>query len=165
MNYIKWIFLLLIVFIAQIKLSTIFNTPLNFLILLVYAYSLKNLPVQPQKDIYQDWIKNIKIIFFGVLIGFFEDLLSENLIGPSIFSKGMIAFLTVHFFSSLFFRWTPLLGAIFLSVLTLIDNLILYGFRILFSHTNISNLFLLKTILLQMVLNLPFGIIIKSKSL
>lgn len=164
MKYIKWTFLFLTVFIGQIKLSTILNTPLNFLIILVYAFSLKNLPSQFKKDTYQDGIIYVKIVLFGIIIGLLEDLLSENLIGPSIFSKGMIAFLTVHFFTVLFFRWTPLLGAIFLSALTLMDNLMLYVFRILFSHTNISNLFLLKTILFQIALNLPFGIIIKGKS-
>lgn len=163
MKYIKWTFLFLTVFIIQIKLSTIFNVSLNFLIILVYAFALKNLPSQSKKDTYQDWIINIKIVLFGILIGLLEDLLSESLIGPSIFSKGMIAFLTVHFFTVLFFRWTPLLGAIFLSALTFIDNLMIYGFRIFFSHIDISNLFLLKTILFQIALNLPFGIIIKGK--
>lgn len=164
MRYIKWPFLLLIIFIVQIKLSTFFNIPINLLVILVYAYSLKNLPEQPQKNIYPDWAKNIKIVLFGVLIGFFEDILSEDIIGPSLFSKGMVAFLTIHLFTGLFFKWTPLLGAIFLLALTLIDNLVIYGFKTLFSNITISNLFLLKTILLQMALNIPFGIIIKGKS-
>jgi hypothetical protein len=164
MRYIKWPFLSLIIFIVQIKLSTFFNVPINLLVILVYAYSLKNLPEQPQKNIYPDWAKNIKIVLFGVLIGFFEDILSEDIIGPSLFSKGMVAFLTIRLFTGLFFKWTPLLGAIFLLALTLIDNLVIYGFKTLFSNITISNLFLLKTILLQMALNIPFGIIIKGKS-
>jgi cell shape-determining protein MreD len=100
---------------------------------------------------------------FGAFIGLMEDILSGPLIGASFFSKGFLAFLTIQSFSGLFFRWTPLLGVIVISALTFLDNVIILGFRMIFSESSMNIMPYLKMIFIQIITNLPFGIIIKPK--
>lgn len=163
MRYLKWIILSFFAFFTQIQLSTILNIPLNFLVILVYYYALKNISELPKKDVFKRWSVEMKVSFFGVLIGLCDDLLSGTLIGPSMFSKGTIAILTVESFSSIFFNLTPLLGVVAVVAITILDNIIILAFRMLFSSLSDINLtMIMKMIFSQAIMNLPFGIIIKG---
>ncbi len=104
----------------------------------------------------------MKITSFGALIGLIEDIISGSLIGVSAFSKGTVAFLTIQAFNNIFFKWTPLLGCIVIIILTFVDNIIILGLRKLFLLSSINVFSIAEMILIQTIINLPFGIILKA---
>ena len=77
--------------------------------------------------------REIKGMFLGSLIGIIEDSLSGPFLGPNLLSKGLIGYLS-SFIYSRFFIWTPLLGVISISVLTLIDGFIVFMSRGIFDN-------------------------------
>lgn len=65
-------------------------------------------------------------LLFGALIGGIGDSLSGNILGPNMLGRGTTGFLA-SFMRSGPFRWTPLLGAIGVAVLTVLDGVVSFG--------------------------------------
>jgi cell shape-determining protein MreD len=160
MNYAKWAFFIFLTFLIQTQLS-IFHSPLNLSVVLVYFFSLKNLPRRHKADVYFGSRSEIKSTVFGAFVGLLEDILSGSIIGPNFFSKGLTGFLTTAAFTEIVFKWTPLLGAVTIVAFTLLDGVIVTGSRIIFTGININVLDALQTTLIQTVVSIPFGIIFK----
>jgi cell shape-determining protein MreD len=161
MNYAKWAIFIFLTFLIQTQLS-ILGKPLNLSIVLVYFFSLKSLPRSHKTDVYFGSRSEIKSTVFGAFVGLLEDILSGSIIGPNFFSKGLTGFLTIVVFTEVVFKWTPLLGVITIVVFTILDGVMVAVSMIIFTSINISILDALRTILIQTVANIPFGIILKS---
>ncbi len=147
MNYILWIVAIIITFIIQSSVS-LFNITPNLTAVLVYYAGVKK--------------REIKGMFIGSMIGTIEDSLSGAFLGPNLLSKGIVGYLS-SFISHKIFIWTPFLGVISISVMTLTDSLIIFMSRSIFDKppVSISNATLFFVI--QSLMNAVFGAFIKPK--
>ncbi len=102
-------------------------------------------------------------LLFGVLIGALEDGLSGSFIGPHMLSKGIIGFFSSFFFSGGFFRWTPLLGAVAVALMTVSDNFFVLLTRTIFDKMPSSLPEALFAIAMQALLNTPAGVFMGPK--
>lgn len=104
-----------------------------------------------------------KGIFFGSIIGIIEDSIGGNILGPNFLGKGVVGFFS-SFSSGSLFRWTPLLGAVSLFVLTVIDGLVVLSSRITLETAPTSLSSGIFTLFIQGLFNLPIGIFIRPKN-
>jgi rod shape-determining protein MreD len=100
---------------------------------------------------------------FGAIVGFIEDAVTGSVIGPAFLGKGLIGFSSVLIFTDIFFRWTPVLGGVVIITITILERLIAALLLIMFKDITINWTYTLSVILLQALINLPFGIIIRPK--
>ena len=149
MIYLLWALIIFFVFLAQGSISLFDVTP-DFTVLLVCYVGVKR--------------GEVKGMSFGALIGILEDSLSGAFLGPHLLSKGLIGYLSALLYSR-FFIWTPLLGIISMSVLTLADGLMVFMLRSIFDRMPGSLGAALLIIALQALLNAPFGFIMKPGNL
>jgi rod shape-determining protein MreD len=149
MIYLLWALIILFTFVAQRSISLLGITP-DFTILLVCYMGVKK--------------GEIKGMFFGALIGALEDSLSGAFLGPNLLSKGLLGYLSAILYSR-FFIWTPLLGVVSTSVLTLADGFMVFTFRSIFDRMPGSLRAVFLIVALQALLNAPFGFIIKPGNL
>ncbi len=106
--------------------------------------------------------REIKGMFLGSLIGIVEDSLSGAFLGPNLLSKGIIGYLSSFVYSK-FFVWTPVLGIISISLLTLTDGFIVFMSRSIFDKMPASSSAAALIIILQSLLNAPLGIFLKPE--
>jgi len=149
MIYLIWTLIILLTFVAQGSIS-LFDIMPDFTILLVCYMGVKK--------------GEVKGMFFGALIGTLEDSLSGAFLGPHLLSKGLIGYLSAILYSR-FFIWTPLLGIVSTSVLTLSDGFMVFMLRSIFDKMPGSPGAALLIIGLQALLNAPFGFIMKPGNL
>ncbi|MBI5187895.1 MAG: hypothetical protein HZA07_02315 [Nitrospirae bacterium] len=147
MIYILWTAIILLTFLIQGKVS-LFDISPNFTSVLAYYAGIRK--------------GEIKGMFFGSLIGILEDSLSGAFLGPNLLSKGLVGYLS-SFMSGSFFRWTPLLGTIGISVLTLIDSTVVFLSRSIFDGMPVSIGAAAFIVAIQSLINAPLGIFIKPK--
>jgi len=148
MIYFFWAAILLFALILQGSISFFDISPNLTVILACYAGIRK---------------REVKGMLIGSVIGMIEDSLSGAFLGPHLLSKGLIGYLSSLTYSR-FFIWTPLLGVITMSVLTFIDGLIIFASRSVFDRMPAGFLVALLMILMQSLLNAPFGLILKPKT-
>ena len=148
MIYLLWAAILLFAFILQGSISFFDISPNLTVILACYAGIKK---------------REVKGMLIGSAIGIIEDSLSGAFLGPHLLSKGLIGYLSSLTYSR-FFIWTPLLGIITMSVLTFIDGLIIFASRSIFDRMPAGFLVALLLILIQSLLNAPFGLILRPKT-
>jgi len=148
MIYLVWAAILLFAFILQGSISFFDVSPNLTVILACYAGIKK---------------REVKGMLIGSAIGVIEDSLSGAFLGPHLLSKGLIGYLSSLTYSR-FFIWTPLLGIITMSVLTFIDGLIIFASRSIFDRMPAGFLVALLLILIQSLLNAPFGLILRPKT-
>jgi rod shape-determining protein MreD len=148
MIYFFWAAILLFALILQGSISFFDISPNLTVILACYAGIRK---------------REVKGMLIGSVIGMIEDSLSGAFLGPHLLSKGLIGYLSSLTYSR-FFIWTPLLGVITMSVLTFIDGLIIFASRSVFDRMPAGFLVALLIILIQSLLNAPFGLILKPKT-
>jgi len=148
MIYLLWAAILLFAFILQGSISFFDISPNLTVILACYAGIKK---------------REVKGMLIGSAIGIIEDSLSGAFLGPHLLSKGLIGYLSSLTYSR-FFIWTPLLGIITMSVLTFIDGLIIFATRSIFDRMPASFLVALLLIVIQSLLNAPFGLILRPKT-
>ncbi|MDI6801723.1 MAG: hypothetical protein QMD01_06730 [Thermodesulfovibrionales bacterium] len=156
----KWLLFIFFAFLIQNRLR-IFGFPLTISTALVYYYGVKGIHRKYRTDGYVGSTAELKSTAFGAFVGMLEDILSGSIIGPALFSKGLIGFFSIITFTDVLFKWTPLAGGLVIAVFTCIDGTVFAALRMLFSDItpNISVIF--QTIIIQAVLNIPFGIIFK----
>ncbi len=102
-------------------------------------------------------------LLFGILTGAVEDGLAGSFIGPHMLSKGIIGFFSSFFISGGFFRWTPLLGAIAVALITVSDNFLVLLTRTIFDRmpSSLSKAFFVT--IMQALLNTPAGVLMGPK--
>jgi len=148
MIYLLWAAILLFAFVLQGSISFFDISPNLTVILACYAGIKK---------------REVKGMLIGSVIGIIEDSLSGAFLGPHLLSKGLIGYLSSLTYSR-FFIWTPLLGIITMSVLTFIDGLIIFASRSIFDRMPAGFLVALFMIVIQSLLNAPFGFILRPKT-
>jgi len=166
MNYIKWIFFIFLIFLAQTQIA-IFSLPLNLTVVIVYAFGVKSLEkAKTDKYLgkYSSMGLEIKSAAFGASIGLMEDIIGGGILGPAFLSKAIIGFLSIVIFTNIIFRWTPLIGIIVIAALTIFDNIVVTGLQILFAGISVSYFKVLQILFVQALINIPFGIIFRPTS-
>ena len=148
MIYLLWAAILLFAFVLQGSISFFDISPNLTVILACYAGIKK---------------REVNGMLIGSVIGLIEDSLSGAFLGPHLLSKGLIGYLSSLTYSR-FFIWTPLLGIITVSVLTFIDGLIIFASRSIFDRMPAGFLVALFMIVIQSLLNAPFGFILRPKT-
>jgi len=156
-----WGLLAVMVFIVQTQFSFLHNS-VNFTVVIVYLFGLRNLDRVAARG-YFGSRSEIETTAFGAFIGLTEDVLLGSLVGPGFLSKGLTGFFTSVIFSDVVFRWTRIWGMAAITAFTLLDGLILIGARSMFSDLHINSSQVLLNVLVQIVLNIPFGILLKPR--
>lgn len=154
----KWVFLGFAAFLAQTHFS-VFDIPLNVTAVLVYALGLRTLSSRPAPTLWAS--PELKGTAMGAFVGFLGDTLSGSIVGPEVFSKGAVGFLTPVVFTDVLFRWTPLLGALVLCILSILDSAVSLALRFLFTDITVSHAGFLQTIVVQGLMNTAFGAVLK----
>lgn len=146
MRYVYWSLALFLALIIQSRLSLLGVSP-NITILLAYFAGIR--------------YGTSKGLFIGALIGAVEDSVSSLFLGPHMLSKGIVGYAASFMISGGFFRWTPILGMILLSMLTLTDNAVGFISRTVFDRMPdaLSSMFFMSV--MQSLLNAPAGIFLR----
>lgn len=147
MIYLIWAAITLLTLIIQGSVSLFDVTPNLTAVLACYAGIRK---------------REVKGMFFGSVIGLIEDSLSGAFLGPNLLSKGLLGYLS-SFMYSRFFIWTPLLGIISISALTLIDSTVVFMSRSIFDRMPVSIGAAAFIVTIQSLVNAPLGILLKPK--
>jgi rod shape-determining protein MreD len=148
MIYMLWIGVILFTFFIEERIS-IFHVAPNFTVLLVYYAGIRK--------------GGLEGLFLGSFIGTVEDSLSGTFLGPNLLSKGIVGYFS-SFMSGSFFRWTPLLGAIGIGVITLVDNTIVFTTRSFFDRMPTSIKAAAFKIIIQSLINIPLGLFLRPKN-
>ena len=145
------IILLLIIFLAFLLESriSIFGAQPDLAAAIAYYFGLKN--------------GETKGMLFGSFIGLIGDSLSGGILGPNILGKGMVGFFSA-FMSGSFFRWTPVLGVIGISLLTAVNGIIVFLSKILFEHMPTSIPSAMSIIFTAALINSLFGIFMRPQN-
>ena len=147
MIYLLWAAITFFIFIIQSSVSLFDVAPNLTVVLASYAGIRK---------------KEVKGMFFAALIGMVEDSLSGAFLGPHLLSKGLIGYLSSFIYGK-FFIWTPMLGIIAISVLTLIDGFVVFVLRSIFDKMPVSLGAAAFIIIIQLLFNAPLGILLRPK--
>jgi len=99
-------------------------------------------------------------LLIGALIGAISDSISGHLLGPNLLSKGASALLASTATGG-FLRWTPLLGAIGLFVITWADGIISFATLSAFAGPPAGIDTAAKTMLAQAAVNGVVGVFLK----
>jgi rod shape-determining protein MreD len=147
----KKIILLLIIFSAFLLESriSIFGAQPDLAAAIAYYFGLKN--------------GETRGLLFGSFVGLIGDSLSGGILGPNILGKGMVGFLSA-FMSGSFFRWTPVLGIIGISLLTAINGIIVFLSKTLFEHMPTSIPSAMSIIFTAALINSLLGIFIRPQN-
>ena len=147
----KKIILLLIIFSAFLLESriSIFGAQPDLAAAIAYYFGLKN--------------GETKGLLFGSFIGLIGDSLSGGILGPNILGKGMVGFLSA-FMSGSFFRWTPVLGVIGISLLTAVNGIIVFLSKTLFEHMPTSIPSAMSIIFTAALINSLLGIFMRPQN-
>ncbi len=149
MTYILWIVIILFTFFIEERLS-IFHVAPNFTILLVYYVGITK--------------GGTEGLFFGSIIGAIQDSISSAFLGPNLLSKGIVGYFS-SFMSGSFFRWTPLLGAIGIGVLTIVDDTVVFATRSFFDRMPTGIKAAAFKIIIQSLINVPLGLFLRPKNI
>lgn len=104
-----------------------------------------------------------KGLLAGVIIGTLQDSISYSIIGPNMLSKGVVGFFSSFFISGGFLRWTPFLGLLAVSLLTVIDNAVIFLARSVFDNMPAAPSYALFVSIMQSVLNAIAGVFIRPR--
>ncbi|MBU4321534.1 MAG: rod shape-determining protein MreD [Nitrospinae bacterium] len=145
------IILLLIIFSAFLLESriSIFGAQPDLAAAIAYYFGLKN--------------GETKGMLFGSFVGLIGDSLSGGILGPNILGKGMVGFLSA-FMSGSFFRWTPVLGVIGISLLTALNGIIVFLSKTIFEHMPTSIPSAISIIFTAAIINSLFGIFMRPQN-
>lgn len=160
MTFAVWLLISFLVFLFQPKLS-LFGYPLDITLVLVYAYGIKSAAQQSAAVGFTDVTPEIRSTAFGAFIGLMEDAMAGSLIGPNFLSKGLIGFISSFVFRDIFFQWESVTGGVVLFSLTLLDGCVIIAMRLLFSNMVIGGSAAVEVIIIQAIMNIPLGLLIK----
>jgi len=146
-TYILWAFIVLVTFVIQGRVSFFDVNPNLTAVLAYYAGMRKG---------------EVKGLCIGSLIGTIEDSLSAAFLGPHLLSKGLVGYFS-SFLSGSFFRWTPFLGIIGISILTIGDGVLVFLFKSFFNKMPVSFGAAFSIIAIHSLINAPIGIFVRPK--
>ena len=149
MTYLLWTAVFFFALIMQGSLS-LFDIMPNFTVILAFYAGIK----------YGD----IRGLAIGAVMGIIEDSLSGAFIGPNLLSKGLVGYLS-SFLYHRFFMWNPLLGTISIAFFTFADSLMVFFLRSIFDRMPVSAGAALLIIVVQSLLNAPFGLFLKPRKI
>ena len=147
MKYVLWAVVIFLTFVIQGRVSLLGTTP-NFTAVLAYYAGIRK--------------GESNGLFLGSFIGIVEDSLSGTFIGPNLLSKGLVGYLS-SLLSGSFFRWTPLLGIIGISLLTSIDSISVFVSRSFFYEIPASTQAAVFMVAIKSLINAPLGIFLRPK--
>lgn len=147
MTYALWALMILFAFIIQGRVS-FFDVNPNFTIVLAYYAGIRE--------------GAAKGLMIGSVIGAIEDSLSGSLLGPHLLSKGLVGYFS-SFIAGRFFRWTPLMGIIGISILTVFDSGLVFVSRSFFDRMPASLGASLFVIAIHPLFNAPLGLVLRPK--
>ncbi|MFZ5907949.1 MAG: rod shape-determining protein MreD [Nitrospirota bacterium] len=141
--------------------------PIIFLFLLVLQGSISFHQISPNLTVLLACYagvrgREMKGMFSGALIGVVEDSLSGAFLGPHLFSKSLVGYLSSLLYSR-FFIWTPYLGILSIALLTLLDGSLVFLMRSVFDKMPAGAGAASLVILTQSLINAPIGIFLKPK--
>jgi rod shape-determining protein MreD len=145
MIYLVWAVVFFFALVMQGSLS-LFDIVPNFTVLVAFYAGMK----------YGD----IRGLAVGAVAGMIEDSLSGAFIGPNLLSKGLVGYMS-SFLYQRFFVWNPLLGTISVVMVTFADSLTVFFLRSLFDRMPVSAGAALLIIVVQSLINAPFGLFLK----
>lgn len=147
----KYLFRALIVFVAFLLQTriTVLGVPPNLTVLLAFYAGIR--------------YGETRGLVSGSFLGTLEDMASHSIIGPNLLGKGVIGYSSAFLISGGIFRWTPLLGIIAVSLLTILDNSIVFILRTLFDTMPAEPRSALYIAVMQSLLNAPAGLFIRPK--
>jgi rod shape-determining protein MreD len=146
---ILWLFACIVAaFVIQSRLS-VFGLAPNLTALLAYYFGIKG--------------GAVKGMALGSMIGVIEDSVGGSILGPNLLGKGMVGFLA-SFSSGSLLRWTPLLGAVALFALTVMDGAVVFLARSIFGAPPGSVSAAIPALLAQGFINLVPGIFIRPQN-
>ncbi len=148
MKYLLWPIAVFVCFFLQGRVSVLGVSP-DLTVLLVYYLGIR--------------YGETRGLLAGVLIGALEDSLSSSIIGPNMLSKGIIGFSSSFFITGGFLRWTPFLGLIAVSFLTVIDNAVIFLAKSIFDKMPAAPSYALFVSIMQSVLNAIAGVFIRPR--
>jgi rod shape-determining protein MreD len=148
MKYILWGLIIFLAFFLQARISVL-GIPPNLTVVLAYYAGIK----YGEKG----------GLFLGVLIGALEDGLSSSIVGPNLLAKGLIGYSSAFFITGRFFRWTPFLGMMALSFLSIVDNSVVFISRTIFDKMPAAPSAALLMTVMQSVLNSLAGMVIRPR--
>jgi rod shape-determining protein MreD len=146
MRYLAWILAVGVAFVLEAKISVLSVAP-NVTVLLAYYAGMK--------------YGETRGMIAGLVIGGIEDILSAPIIGPNMLGKAFAGFFSSFFLSGGFLIWTPLLGILGISLLTMADNAAVYCTLAIFDKMPTSPSAALLGSILQSILNAAAGIFIR----
>jgi hypothetical protein len=155
-----WFIVAILALLFQPKLS-LFEYPPNLSVAVVYAFGIKNALQHSAASSSADVSSEIKATIFGAAVGLIEDCMTGSMIGPNILSKGLTGFISSFVFRDIFFLWESSLGSIVLCLLTMADGIVVVGSRLLFSNTVIGGRAVVELIIIQAIMNIPIGLLVK----
>ena len=99
----------------------------------------------------------------GMIIGLVEDSLSSPFLGPNMLGKGIVGYAAALITSGNLLRWTPLLGVVGVSFLTLVDNSVVFISRSIFSVMPATIGRAVFIAVMQSLINAPAGMVIRPR--
>lgn len=112
-----WVIVLIAVLMLEAKVE-VFGIRPNLTAVLAYYFGLRN--------------GAVKGILYGSLIGIAVDSLSGGMLGPNLLGKGAVGFFSSYIAEGFFFKWTPVLGVLGISALTVLDGIAAFALTALF---------------------------------
>ena len=155
-----WVITAIITLLLQPKLS-LFEYPLNLSVAVVYAFGIKQAMQRSAATGSANVSAEIRATIFGAAVGLIEDGMTGSMIGPNVLSKGLTGIISSFVFRDIFFLWESSLGGIVLCLLTMADGLVVVGSRLLFSNTVIGGRAVVELIIIQAIMNIPIGLLVK----
>jgi rod shape-determining protein MreD len=147
-KYILWPIAVFLSFFLQGRISVLGISP-DLTVLIVYYAGIR--------------YGETKGLLAGMVIGALEDSLSSSIIGPNLLSKGIIGFSSSFFVSGGVLRWTPFLGLLAVSFLTVVDNAMVFLAQSIFDKMPAAPASALLIAIMQSILNATAGIFIRPK--
>ncbi len=148
MKYLLWPIVVFLCFFLQGRISVVGISP-DLTVLIVYYAGIR--------------YGETKGLLAGMVIGALEDSLSSSIIGPNLLSKGIIGFSSSFFVSGGVLRWTPFLGLFAVSLLTVVDNALVFLAQSIFDKMPAAPASALLIAIMQSILNATAGIFIRPK--
>lgn len=146
MKYLLWALAVIVALLLQAKISMLSVSP-NLTAVLAYYAGIT--------------YGESRGLAAGLFIGAVEDSLSSSILGPNMLGKGLTGFFSSFFLSGGIFVWTPLFGILGISLLTCVDNAVVFFSLSIFDRlpTNLSNALFVSV--MQALLNSTAGILIR----
>lgn len=126
----------------------IWGVPPHVTLLLVYAVGLR---YGPRRG-----------LMTGLLVGAVEDSLTGGILGPCLLGKATVGYLACSITRGMFV-WTPVLGLLWVAVLTLLDGFVVFGSLSVFAQPPAGPGRALVVVLWQALMNSPFGLFLRPE--